>query len=355
MQIRRDISLGTGLVATVCVGFSFVTIGLFARMAPAVEAILEDNVESQGAAFDILEALAIRRDGGLDLFEDGQLRAALARARGNITVPGEEAIVTALEEAAAAAFRGEEAGFRALSEGARQLWQLNMAAMREADDSASRLGSAGAWSAVFGGVAVILVALLSWRRLQSRVVMPVEELGRVLKGARADQPHLRCQTGGGTADVDTIRTHLNEILDRTSALQTDRQEGGKVLIRAALVTTLRKLPQPAVVVHADGRILAGNARGLRFFVHGPGLGVRDRLATEFDGFRRPFTVPLADGLGRVTVKPVAGTDKLALCIFVQAEPADQPAPVPAAPRTAAAAVEQGGEPTTTRPAAAGEG
>jgi hypothetical protein len=348
MQIRREISLGTLVVTIACVVFAFATIGLFSRMTPAVEAILKDNVESQAAAFDLLEALARRREAGLGLFEDAQLRAALSRARDNITVPGEEAIVAGLEEAAATAFRGDEAGFVALADRARQLWSVNMEAMHEANASASRLGTAGAWTGAFGGMTIIGLALCLWFLLQQRVVGPIEDLARVLDDVLDGRPHARCRTVGGARDLDLVRSRVNTLLNSGQALRQVPSEKGKAAIRAALVTALEHLGHPAAVIHRDGRVLVANEAGLKFFMHREGLILRDMLADDPECLATAGTVAIDAEMGArpggptaLQVRPVDGFDA-AVCVAVRPETAqvDRVPPGPTAQEEATAARDE---------------
>jgi hypothetical protein len=326
MEIRRDVSLGTGLIAAVSVTLAFGLIGLFSRMTPAVKAILEDNVESQSAAFDLLEALARREaSGGVD---EARLRDAIARARANITVEGEETVIAALEAGLAKGPDLDAEGLTALAGGARRLWDLNMAAMKEADARAVRLGAAGAWTAVFGGLVVIIIALLSWARVKARVIEPLEDISRVLHGVRGQQPQLRCLRSGGTSDIDQVRGHINDLLDDMKRIQTGRVETGKSAIRASLVTTLAHLPRPAAVVHHDGRIVAGNPEGLAFFGTRDGSYARRQFASRaLRGLANAdFDAEYEGGKAHINVHPIE-EHEAALCILagtVPPEPAAEP-------------------------------
>jgi hypothetical protein len=313
MEIRRDVSLGTGLIASVCVLLAFGIIGLFSRMTPAVEAILKDNVGSQSAAFDILEALARRAAGGT--LDSTRLADAISRARSNLTIEGEAELVSALEAAYPGSLTGDADALLRLATNARALWDLNMDAMRAADASAVRLGAAGAWTAVFGGILVIIIALLSWARLKQRVVEPLEDIARVLHGVRGQQPQLRCLRSGGAPDLDRLRGYLNDLLDDMKRLETGRFETGRAAIRASLVTTLDHVPLPAAIIHHDGRVVAGNPRGLEIFGTRSGAEARQEFATRALAARadEPFAVR-CDGARRdVGVHPIPGHDA-ALCL-----------------------------------------
>jgi hypothetical protein len=336
MEIRRDVSLGTGLITAICVVLAFGIIGLFSRMTPAVEAILKNNVGSQAAAFDILEVVS-HRSAGAPL-DAARLREAIARARANLTVEGESEAVAALEEALGAAAAGDAEAVRRLVEAARRLWDLNMTAMREADAGAVRLGAAGAWTAVFGGILVIVVALASWARLKQRVVEPLEDIARVLHGVRGQHPNLRCLRSGGAADIDQVRGHLNDLLDDMKRLQTGRVETGKAAIRASLVTTLEHLPHPAAIIHHDGRIVAGNAPGLAFFGTRAGGEARRYFAGEaLHGHAdRAFDVGHESGRAHIAVHPVEAHDASLCLVESVASPATDDG-TPVAPDDAAAA------------------
>jgi|GEM_PF-3422050 len=277
MEIRRDLSIGPGLIAAACVVLAFVTIGLFVRMTPAIRSIIEENVESQAAALSVLEVVAGRKAGGLDEAQQLRLREVLQRAAANITVPGEEVIVHELEDAAMSAMVGDESAFDRLIVAARQLWHINMTVMEERDADAAHLGTAGAWTAVFGGIVIVLIALVTISRLRRRIAVPFEDIVRVMTGQGAGAVHLRCRPVPGAFELERLRDQINEVLDArdVGASQDVGGDGSELFVlRLALVAALEQSPRAAVFIARDGELLAGNDGGLAVMASDVGASLR---------------------------------------------------------------------------------
>lgn len=320
-ETRRDILLGPGLIAATCVALAFVSIGLFVRMAPAIRAILDENVQSQRAAVDILQAVSARRGLEIDETRLEVVRVALAKARGNITLEGEAAIVDSLEDAAVLASIGAEAGLSGLVEGARRLWELNEAAMQEADAAAARLGAAGAWTAAFGGLGVVIIALAAVVRLRRRIVVPIEDIERVLRGQSNGLHLIRCHPLPAASEIELIRSEVNALLDARQAdvRAAAGDESGRKALRQGLVMALEALGRPAVIVHRDGRLVVGNQAGLALFGTDAGVALRDRVAAML---REGAVEPVAPEEGVHRGASVDALDgQVAAMVVVSPEPA----------------------------------
>ncbi|MBL9079213.1 MAG: hypothetical protein JNL08_17050 [Planctomycetes bacterium] len=220
--------LRTELAATV-LGFVllnlllvFTAIGLFGRMGPAIDRILQRNDASIGAAEEVLEALARSGDGAVDAAETGRIRAALDRARGNLTEAGEQPALEAVERELPAALAGDAAARQALVARVHDLIAINRAAMRDVDRDAQRLGKAGAWAAALVGLLSLALSLFLTRSLGQRVVLPVLELRDTLRAVRAGDRFRRCMARRASPELQQALEQVNDLLDRTApAIELD--------------------------------------------------------------------------------------------------------------------------------------
>lgn len=307
MQIRRDLALGPGIIAAVALALAFITIGLFSRMTPAIRAILDENVASQEAAYEIVELVARRTVSELTDGERDLLRDALERARHNVTIPGETPIIAAMDAAVERVLAGDDGGVLPLLDAAQALTRLNLRAMQEADDEAAALGTAGAWAAVFGGVALLLLSIVVVVRLRRRVVVPVAELAAVLEAASRGRLQRRCRRIEGVAELERALAAANAVLDQLSARTAAPPGRTDDEVQAVLVAALELLDHAVAVLRPDGSLLAANAAALELLATDPG-----------DEARRAIAAALRDGAAvdveGVVASPIPGRDSV-ICRF----------------------------------------
>jgi hypothetical protein len=96
MNLRRELFVAIGALVVLNLVLSFGAIGLFARMGPAIERILQENVSTIVAAEKILGELA-RLDHArpLDEAQRKRIAGALADAEHNITEEEERPVLKA--------------------------------------------------------------------------------------------------------------------------------------------------------------------------------------------------------------------------------------------------------------------
>lgn len=213
MELRRELLLTIGVLVLLNLFLAFGAIGLFVRMGPAIAHILEENVYSIVAAEEMLAELADA--GGAPLAPDARarVRRAFDNAKRNVTEPEEQAVLGALEGALPSAIAGEPDGRRRAVASIRQLIDINRDATREADAEAQRLGSAGAWAAVFIGFLSFLISVLVVVRLQERFVRPLVDLHEVLEAAREGDRLRRCRLADAPREVIQVTSAVNRLLD----------------------------------------------------------------------------------------------------------------------------------------------
>lgn len=226
---------------------------LLGRMSPAIDEILADNVYSLEATEAMLAELA-------DTEDRARFDEALARARSNVTEEAEVPILDRLEGAVAEGL--PPAGQRSdLVEDLTALSEVNRGSMQRAGDEAERLGLAGAWSLAGLGIVAFWLSVVATRRLQRRVIAPVEELADVLAAVRQGDEQRRCGDVAGT-DPRIVRD-LNWLLDRRfqPAEASTREDDGS---RRALLGLLDAIDDaPAFLVRDDGAVLATNRAALQ--------------------------------------------------------------------------------------------
>ena len=213
MELRRELLLTIGALVLLNLFLAFGAIGLFVRMGPAIERILQENVYSTIAAEEMLAELA--EAGGETLTPEARARVgqALDNAKRNVTEEEERPVLAALERALPSAMEVEPDGRRQAVASVRQLIQINRDAMRKVDEEARRLGGAGAWAAVFVGFVSFLLSVFVVVRLQKRVVRPLVDLHQVLEGAREGDRLRRCRLADAPREVIQVTQAVNRLLD----------------------------------------------------------------------------------------------------------------------------------------------
>jgi hypothetical protein len=284
---RRRLLLSIGLLVVIQLLVSLSAIILLERMIPAIERILVENVGSLQALEEMALALA-EPEGGED--RHARFDAALARAKANVTVPGEAPAVLELERTAEAALAGEPAARRTAIAELRRLGDANREAMERADREASRLGTAGAWAAVFLALTGLLASVLTIRRLETRLLDPIAELGRVVAAQRAGDRHRRCRVGDAEGELAVVVQTVNELFDlreRTGESEVAPADSDE---RALVLHLLDARQEPVLVAGPRGEVLAANKKALDLLADGQAANLRAKIATAIksDGSQGPL-------------------------------------------------------------------
>jgi methyl-accepting chemotaxis protein len=213
MELRRELILTIGILVLLNLLLAFGSIGLFVRMGPVIERILQENVYSIVATEEMLTVLA--EFGGEPLSRDARSRlgASLQKAKQNVTENDEEEVLKSIERHLFAAMDGDsQARKRVIGELGR-LIRINRDAMRRVDEKARRLGSAGAWAAVFIGFLSFILSLFVVVRFQTRFVRPLVNLYEVLIGVHQGDRLRRCHVEEAPREVMQVVRSVNELLD----------------------------------------------------------------------------------------------------------------------------------------------
>jgi hypothetical protein len=264
MRPSDEARLGIRVLLGLQLATSLAGIALLERVGPVVGRLLADNVASTEAVEEMLEVLAAGGPpGGSANPPDAEahFRAALARAQANVTQREETGPLEAIDRSATAAVAGDAGARQDVVAALRALGAINRAAMQEADRTAMRLTSAGAWAIAGMGFLGFLVSLVVSRRLERRLVAPIVEADMVLAAARAGDTRRRCAPIADDVDARRLLGNLDWALDRRDATPEPQREDPA--LRAALVASLDALvPRPAVLADAGGGVFAVNERAL---------------------------------------------------------------------------------------------
>lgn len=297
MELRREINVTVGSLVLLNLGLAFGCVGLFVRMGPAVQRIMQENVYSISAAEDILEELARNPEGPIPQASRARIREAIARARTNVTESEETPILDALATNLDPTLAGDNAARQRSIDEVRNVIRINRQAMRSADGEAKRLGIGGAWATVLVGFIAFALSLVVMGRLRRRIVQPIEELFGVLIAAREGAQHRRCRAGSAPTQLEQVAQSINALLDQRAAAAAEQQTAAPEVDSAALRFLLDRLPQGGAVTDVDGHLLRASCTVLDALSGPRGETLREQLRVGAAGLHDHQVVNLSGGLG----------------------------------------------------------
>lgn len=223
MALKRELILTIGGLLLLSLLLAFGAIGLFARMGPAIEHILEENLYSMVAGEQLLTDFA-RYSGPVPEDVRARLKTSLKNAEDNVTLEAEGPVLEALKRALPAAMEGDPEARGQVIRAATELIMINRRAVREVDREAQRMGIAGAWAAVFIGLISFSLSVFVFVRLQARFVAPLVDLYQVLEAARSGERLRRCRLADAPKEVSQVLESVNKLLDER-LMERGREEG----------------------------------------------------------------------------------------------------------------------------------
>jgi hypothetical protein len=280
MEFKRDVLLGMGALVLVLVAVCFGTIGLLARMSPAIEHVLEENDESVEGVEQMLAVLAEAGPEPIAPQAKLQFQEALARVRANVTEAEEEPEIGSVSASWEAAAAGDAKARKDTVEALRRLAAVNRAAMHRANHEAQQLGSAGAWAAALLCALGFGAALVVKRRLDRRILRPIDELTTVLAAVLAGDSHRRCTIAGAPQALTPVMRSINTVLDRSGTEQAEDPDHDVMLV--AFRHLLDEGP-PRVLVDDRNRVLAASRSVVAAIDEEAWAGTRQVLALAMKG------------------------------------------------------------------------
>lgn len=220
MRLAQAVRVGAWLLIGINLLMAIGTIGIFARMAPAIAMIIEHNDRSLKACEEMLAVLAISGTGTSLTEESARVfRSAFERAKSNVTEPEEPRILEKIEQRMESLLKGEKASREAAVADVLELGRINRKAMAAADHRAQHLGRAGGWGVVLMALSAFLAGMIFLRSLTRRVVQPLLEIHDVITAQRNGETMRRCVGADLSQDVAVVFTGINELLDRCRELE----------------------------------------------------------------------------------------------------------------------------------------
>ncbi len=277
MRINTEVRASIVGLLLLQVVTSFAAIALLARLGPAIAQILQENDFSVRAVEQMQQALAARGAGETDEARSHAFGEALSRARSNITEPGEEEHIQAIEASYAAAIAGDAEAIAATLHHVEALGEINHGTMVLADERATRLAEGGSWAAVVLALAGLGLGLLVARRLTRRVVVPLVELDDAVARHRAGDAHRRARIDDAPAELLAVTRTINALLDEKQLGPGLPERASLARDRAALLHLLDAAPEPTLVVEASGAVLAASRSALEALGADQGPALRERI------------------------------------------------------------------------------
>jgi hypothetical protein len=264
MDVRAEMNTALSALIAIILLVSLGTMGLFGRMTPAIERILQENDYSLRAAEEMLAVLAETPDTGADETLRRRFDVALANARRNITEHEETQQVETIEANRDAALGGDRAAIGVVTGSIGELARINRAAMVVVDQEARRLGTAGAWTAVFLGLFGFVTGLVVLMRVRQRLLDPLMHVKTVLASAIEGSGNRRCTVTSSAPDVAFVMRAVNELLDKYSRrnLPTTGDLDHCHASQTVLAWCLDRSDGAQVVVDGTGSIISASRAAL---------------------------------------------------------------------------------------------
>jgi len=297
MELRRELVFGIGALILLNLALAFGSVGLLARMGPAIARILDENVTSIMAAEEVLAAVATSAGDPVSATDRQSVAEALDRAQRNVTEEEERPVLLRLTGELDAALEGNRDVRPAVVEDLRELIRINRAAMSRVDAEARRLGTAGAWAVALLGFLSFLLSLLGVSLLNRRILRPLEDLHAVLEAMRRGDLLRRCHPGEAPIEVRQVARGVNRLLDER--LLASEPGDREALDREALKELMERAPGGAAVVDAHGTIVQANRRMLERLSATGGETVRAAMTAGGEAPPGLEIVKLGDEAGRL--------------------------------------------------------
>lgn len=277
MELKRSIYWKLFLSATTILIISLGTMGLFLRMTPAIETILQDNVPSIMATHGMFNALSMRHLNPEQ--ERERFFTALQLARDAAHRDDEYALINKVRALGEKVFTGEDKYLPSLTVALKELADVNHEAMIKRDNEARRLGNAGAWAVMMMGFFGFSGTLFAMSRIRQHVLEPIDDTYNALvafeRGETRRRAHLSRSAPYEIAEIIRSANHLMDEIMATSIRRTQKGPGPDYANVARML--FERLPEPAILLGAKGEVLLSNHAALEFLLAADGESLRQHL------------------------------------------------------------------------------
>jgi|GEM_PF-6682801 len=254
MEVRRDVLLGIITLVAFYLALSFAAVGLQQRLEPTLYTIKDRNVVS---VISSMELLAILEEG------DPERMEALADVLlNNETEEGEREIAARIHALVAQDLVSNTDEYQHLVSDLQEIIEINQAAMLTYADQAFRLAQGGGWVLITLAAIGIWAAWFIVRRLQQRIVVPLERLAETMRRGRSGTTRMRAYAQYAAYEIREAANALNALLDERAANYDRRRAKVARPERNIVVALMEKVPYPTWILDENGEIRAANQLGM---------------------------------------------------------------------------------------------
>ncbi|MGI6680448.1 MAG: hypothetical protein ACOX3T_03020 [Bdellovibrionota bacterium] len=217
MKLSNSIKICGVVLVAINLTVSFCTIWLFLRIIPAIDLIVQNNVSSLEATKSMALALSVIKDESASKKNIKNFKIALNKAKENISNKEEEEVLSKIEENYKKAFLSGNAlnntvARKELRLALDDLFKINQKEIVRLKKEASNISMAGAWGLVFMALFILFITMLFLKKLEKKLLLPLEELFEVIK-VRESNKFRRCKGTNLNKDIKLIFDGVNELLD----------------------------------------------------------------------------------------------------------------------------------------------
>lgn len=254
MEVRRDVLLGIITLVVFYIALSFAAVGLQQRLEPTVTTIKERNVVSIVSALEVLATLDN---------EDASMILALAeQIQTNETEDGEREIAERIWNIAQTpVYKGTDEYDQLIGD-LEAIVSINRDAMLRHSEQAFRLAQGGGWVLITLAVIGLWGSWFIVRRLQRRIVLPLERLAETMEHGRSGTTRVRAYAQGAAYEIREAANALNALLDDRSLHYERRRKSVSRPERNIVVALMENVPKPAWILNENGEIRAANQLGM---------------------------------------------------------------------------------------------
>ncbi len=215
MKFARGVRLGAWLLVALNVVLAFTAIWVLLRIPPAVTPVLD--LTSLAACEEMLVCLGAAKSP-----QSAADRARFEQALNTVAVRNGKEAVRDIVQQYKQAFAGNEINIQKTRAAIRNLSAKQRQGLVSAGRQVRQFASAGAWVVVFMAQAIFLIGLLFLRKQKSQLLAPLEEVIAVLQARKNGDSLRRCGSCFAPLDMQFLFGGINELLDRTSALENSK-------------------------------------------------------------------------------------------------------------------------------------
>lgn len=260
MTLATEVAVAVRVLRIAVVLLAVGAVGLFGRMSPAIERILDQNVVTLVACEDMLAALALTEDDGkpapsvVQTFEKALSQAIEARS-----LSVEDPLLDRLGDHWRDLLEGT-GDRQTLVTSIRALSKANRQAMREADDEANRLGAAGGWAVVVVCLVIVIASYIFAGRLDHRMVQPLLAVEDAVRSSESGDGYRRCAERGAP-EIRAIAKGLNQLMDQAASWRSPGPAASPARDRALLSYLLDGREGAWAALDPRREVVIANAEG----------------------------------------------------------------------------------------------